>query len=208
MSRYLVIIGDMVDSRAIEDRAAVQARLNTELGRANADPAGIASPYTITLGDEFQAVLTAAPRAFRDAVALQAALHPVQVRFSLALGPLVTAINPRQALGMDGPAFHAARDGIDTLKQDGGRYRISGLDPDVEALANAALRLVARAMDRWQSRRFAILRALQADTPVARIATDLGISEQAVYKNVSSGHLHDVLGSFDAVGRLLTRALP
>ncbi len=207
MSRLIVLIGDLVASRALADRGLVQQRLSAALADANARPSSIASPYTITLGDEFQAVLRRPDRVFRDAVAIQATLHPVQVRFSLAVGPLATPVNPDQALGMDGPAFHAARAGIDALKQRGGRYRIDILDPDVADLANAALGVIAHAMDKWQTRRFRVLSALQTNTPIAAIALQLGVSEQAVYKNISDGDLHDTLATFDAISRLMERAL-
>lgn len=207
MSRVIALIGDLVASRTLADRAAVQQRLSAALARANADPSGLASPFTVTLGDEFQAVLQDPERLFRDTVAIQAALHPVQVRFSLAVGALTTPINPDQALGMDGPAFHAARAGIDALKHDGGRYRIALPDPDVTALANAALGLIGHAMDKWQSRRFRVMNALQTSAPVSGIARELGISEQAVYKNISDGNLNDALAAFTAIGRLTTRAL-
>jgi hypothetical protein len=203
----LVIIGDLVESRAIADRQALQNRLGAALDHTRAAPEGIASPYTLTLGDEFQAVLSEAERAFRDAVAIQAAVHPVLVRFSLAVGTLSTAINPRQALAMDGPAFHQARAGIEAMKAEDSLFRVHGLDADSAALANASLSLISHAFRKWQPRRVRILAALQHGTAVPEIARQQGVSEQAVYKNVSDGRLRDVLAAFTAIGRLLNRAL-
>lgn len=205
--RYLVVIGDLVDSRAAADRAGLQQRLNGALAKRNGASTGIASPYTLTLGDEFQAVLVAGSRALGDAVAIQAAVHPTLVRFSLAVGELSTAVNRRQALGMDGPAFHRARDGIDTLKAEGALFHVSGLPPDSGDLANASLRLVSRSMGKWQTRRLKVLAGLQSLMPVADIARQLRITEQAVYKNVQDGGLREVLAAFDAIGRLLDGAL-
>lgn len=204
----LAIIGDLVDSRGLTDRQSVQRRLSAVLAAANSDPAGITSPYTLTLGDEFQAVLADAPRAFLDATRIQAAVHPVMVRFSLGVGELTTSINPDQALGMDGPAFHRARDGIDLMKAEADRlFHVSGLPADCAALCNASLGLISHSFGKWQTRRFRILAALQANVPVPDIARQLGVSEQAVYKNVTDGRLKDVLATFAAVGRLMNRAL-
>lgn len=204
----LALIGDLVDSRTAPDRRGVQQHLEAALVQANTPSAGIASPYTLTLGDEFQAVLNDGGRALADAVDIQAAVHPVLVRFSLAVGQLSTDINPNRALGMDGPAFHHARDGIDAMKAgDGTLFQITGLDDDVSALCNASLGLVSNAFGKWHTRRFRILAALQRDVPVPDIARQLGISEQAVYKNISDGRLKEVLATFTAIGHLLNRAL-
>jgi hypothetical protein len=203
----LVIIGDLVSSRTLPDRQDVQRRLEVALHQVNAARAGLTSPYTLTLGDEFQAVLDRGSRVFLDAVTIQAAVHPVLVRFSLAVGDLSTAVNPHQALGMDGPAFHDARAGIETLKNQDSLLRLCLADPDTTALANAGLSLISHAFRRWQTRRIQILSALQNDRPVPEIAEALEISEQAVYKNVSDGHLRDVLDAFAATGRLIDRAL-
>jgi predicted DNA-binding protein YlxM (UPF0122 family) len=42
---------------------------------------------------------------------------------------------------------------------------------------------------------------------VPEIARQLEVSEQAVYKNISEGHLRNVLAAFAAIGRLMNRAL-
>ncbi|HEX7035462.1 MAG TPA: SatD family protein [Pseudomonadales bacterium] len=201
----LVLIADLVDSRTIPDRPRLQSRLERLLAELRGP--GVVSPYTLTLGDEFQAVLDRGPRVFRDALTIQAALHPVLVRFSLAVGELSTEVNRRQAIGMDGPPFHAARAGIDALKNEETLFRVHLPDALMADLANASLALISHAFRRWQTRRLSILSALQHDVPVQQIAERLGITEQAVYKNVSDGHLRDVLAAFDAVGRLLDRAL-
>lgn len=203
----LVIIGDLVASRTLRDRQRVQTRLSDALEGANDNAAGILSPYTLTLGDEFQAVLSAGSRVFRDALNIQAAVHPVLVRFSLAAGALSTDINPRQALGMDGPAFHRARAGIEALKHGDARYRVEGLEPTAAQLANASLSFISHALGKWRTRRFRILAALAGGMAVPDIARAEEISEQAVYKNIGDGRLRDVLDTFAAVGALIDRTL-
>ena len=203
----LVIIGDLVASRALRDRQQVQATLGDTLAAVNRPRTGLLSPYTLTLGDEFQAVLSGARRVFADALHIQAAVHPALVRFSLATGELTTTINPAQAIGMDGPAFHRARDGIEQLKHDDARYRVTGLPAAVERLANASLGFLSHASSKWRSRRFRILAELAAGTAVSDIARAEQVSEQAVYKNVADGRLRDVLDTFAALAELIDLAL-
>ena len=89
----LIVIADIIASRDIADRAAVQRDLNEALGSLNRQTDGLLSPYTITLGDEFQAVLSTAGRVFTDMLAIRAAVYPVRLRFAVSIGPMATPIN-------------------------------------------------------------------------------------------------------------------
>jgi hypothetical protein len=204
---YLVLIGDLVASRGSTNRKALQQQLKGVLKQLNERPAGPVSPYTLTLGDEFQAVFETADPVFDDMVQILAALHPVRVRFSLVLGEITTELNHDQALGMDGPAFYRARDGIDRLKGSGDLFRLEGLPDTWAALADGSLRLLSKGMLKWEANRLAILHGLLADLPVKRIAGDLQVTEQAVYKNISSGGLEAVIQVMSALTIILNSCL-
>lgn len=202
----LVVIGDMIDSRNVPDRSALQQTLQHVVGQLNQQQRAL-SPYTITLGDEFQALPANADTLFIDAMRIQAALYPVQIRFSVAIGQLSTPINPKQALGMDGPAFHSARNGIDILRKQRGLYHISGLPGPLGEMANASLPLLGHHVAKWKQRRLAITAALGAGNKVSDIATSLGISEQAVYKSISEGAVDHALALFEQLTLAINREL-
>lgn len=101
MKRAFCVIGDLVLSRQITARRAFQTRLNQglqELGRARRD---IVSPYTITLGDEFQAVYASPKRIFRDLLAVQSLAHPTRVRFAIGVGSLTTRLNRTESARLE-----------------------------------------------------------------------------------------------------------
>src|SRR5438270_9561839 len=100
----LAVIGDIVLSRAIAQRAEFQKQLRRTLDNINKRSA-MASPYTITLGDEFQAVYRDPRGVFVDILTIMERIAPVSARFAIGVGTLRTPINPTQAIGMDGPAF-------------------------------------------------------------------------------------------------------
>ena len=204
---YLVLIGDLVASRHSPQRRELQQRLKAVLKRLNQQTPGPASPYTLTLGDEFQAVFTRADTIFDDMIQILAALHPDQVRFALGLGEITTDLNPDQALGMDGPAFYRARDGIDHLKDSGDLFIIEGLPDTWADLARGSLSLLSNRIGKWEANRLAILHGLLTDRPVKDIARELGISEQAVYKNINNGGLKAVIQVLSALARLLNASL-
>ncbi|MFU8861797.1 MAG: SatD family protein [Cyclonatronaceae bacterium] len=191
MTHAIVLIGDLIESRKLTDhsRAATQKDLKTVLGQINRDASGILSPWTITLGDEFQAVYKSAGSLFTNLWTIMAAIHPVYARFSISAGAITTPINRKQAIGMDGPAFHAARDGINILKKDEGLLRVNIRNPEIERLINASLMLVSKEMLGWNSNRFHILQKLGQGEEVSRIAAEMGLSEVAVYKNRKAGAL-------------------
>lgn len=204
---YLVLIADVVASRRITDRQGLQHRLASELTTLNADTNDLVAPYTLTLGDEFQAVYDGADRVFRDLIRLMTVLHPTHVRCSLGVGDISTDLNREQALGMDGPAFYAARDGIERLKTGDDLFRIEGLPDSDASLANSSLRLVSQRMQKWQVNRLAILHGLMRSEPVHSIADGLGISEQAVYKNIHAGGLEAVIEVLTALTERLNHTL-
>jgi hypothetical protein len=204
---YLVLIGDLIASRNSPNRKDLQNRLEAVLTKLNGGTPRPVSPYTLTLGDEFQAVFETADNVFDDIVQILKALHPDQVRFSLGLGTITTDLNPNQALGMDGPAFYRARDGIDQLKDSGDLIRIEGLPARWVTLAEGSLRLLSKWIQKWEANRLAILHGLLVGDPVKTIATDLGVSEQAVYKNIRSGGLEAVIQILSALTEILNTCL-
>jgi hypothetical protein len=204
---YLVLIGDLIASRNSPNRKDLQNRLEAVLTKLNGRTPRPVSPYTLTLGDEFQAVFETADNVFDDIVQILKALHPDQVRFSLGLGTITTDLNLDQALGMDGPAFYRARDGIDQLKDSGDLIRLEGLPDRWVTLAEGSLRLLSKWIQKWEANRLAILHGLLVGDPVKTIATDLGVSEQAVYKNIRSGGLEAVIQILSALTEILNTCL-
>lgn len=200
-----MVIGDLIASKKAVRRNALQRRFQAALDTCNDDKdnrRAILSPYTITIGDEFQVVFSDPSTVFRDILRIQADLLPDKMRFSLAIGTLSTSVNRKRAVGMDGPAFHRARAGIDSLKDEQHSYVIGGLGGTLDALANSTLTLISDQMEKWRTVRFQVLAMqLRGEEPSA-IAETLGISKTAVYKNREHGSLLTIQRAFDALARL------
>lgn len=216
MSNKVVLIGDVVESKRLDeaDRSSLQESLLGVIGRLNENSESIEAPMTITLGDEFQAVYSNADSILADSWSILAEIHPVSVRFSVGVGNIVTPINKEQALGMDGPAFHAARDGIEKLKNTGKIYRIEVADksekePDKAdlRLLNQTLELLSNEMKRWKKVRFQILERLNREVAVKDIAKELNLSDAAVYKNRDEGDLSLVLNLQNTISKLLNQKI-
>jgi hypothetical protein len=206
---YLAAIADVVASRDLPDRDAVQRRLQRSLDARNAArPSGeLLSPYTLTLGDEFQVLVARAQGIFHDLLEVAADLAPVRLRFALAVGGIDTAINPEQAIGMDGSAFHRTRDGIERLKAQGGRCRVEGLEGVAAELVNQGLALAFGALDDGRGSRVPLTAGLLAGEPMATIARRLERTEQTLYKTARTADLYAVVGFLQSVEALLDEQL-
>jgi hypothetical protein len=205
--QVIAVIGDLVGSRGVAQRSAFQRRLAKVLEKTSAAARRLASPYTITLGDEFQAVYRGGESLFADVVGIMAEIHPVRARFAVGVGELTTRINPEQALGMDGPAFHQARAALTALKAEERLLRIAGAEEKTWALANRVLNLLSNDLEDWSRNRLFILAGLLQGHAVREIEEGLKISRVAVYKNIRAAALDEVAGICQELAGALDRTL-
>ena len=115
---YLALIADVIDSKMVQERFNLQKQLEKTLRKMN-ELFGdyLASCFTLTLGDEFQALLKVDAPVFQIIDTLRSELIPTQLRFGIGLGEIVTAIDPLQSIGADGPAYWNARAAINLVHQ-------------------------------------------------------------------------------------------
>jgi hypothetical protein len=206
---YLVLIADIIASRQIVQRAAFDASLKKALDDLNARRQGeLLSPYTVTIGDEIQAVFGRADHVFGDVFTILAAVYPRRMRFSFSAGELVTPINRERAIGMDGPAFHMARERMDELKKSGHLFDVAMAESAQDhALLRPVLELVSHEVKRWKRNRLEILALMMEGQTPHQIAERLGLSDQAVYKNIDAGALEVMVDIFAQVSQHCNRLI-
>jgi hypothetical protein len=190
-SAYAVLMGDLVGSERAPSLKTVHKAFNKAVSNANeifADD--VASPLTITLGDEFQGLLTSFARAWDAAVALRIELLVAEIpcRFVVGVARLETSLNKKEAWNMMGSGLSAARDKLND-KRTASAYRFSFSDePVVELLLDAvgdALTQGEQAWTRTQLEYYAKSRAPERKN--ADVAKKLGVSERVLYKVLHAG---------------------
>ncbi|MDZ7756796.1 SatD family protein [Rhodohalobacter sp.] len=203
MSTYIVVIGDIVESKDLKpaQRKNTQNQLEDVFHQLNRQSRQLLSPYTITLGDEFQAVYRSADQLFHDIWAFTAEIHPVKVRVVISVGEITTEINREQSLGMDGPAFHAARDRIEEMKSNDTLLSLTTDDKSFDRLVNSSFRILGGNLRTWNKNRFTILKKRYENIEVKKIARDLNLSEVAVYKNIHAGTLDAVVDLTECISQ-------
>jgi hypothetical protein len=201
--KVIVVIADIVLSKKINDRHVFQQHLEKTVGALSAGHPDLLSPYTVTLGDEFQAVYERAGRVFRDYFMLQKTLHPHRIRFVIGVGELTTPLNPRMSIGMDGPVFHLARQGMGELKQSGSLLRVMMAGVDEAGWINPALDLLSHTTDGWHLNRLEVLQRLLDGEDPKTIAQAMELTPAAIYKNIQAGALNTILTLCGEVSRAL-----
>lgn len=210
MDKAIIIIGDIEGSRELKEaeREEVQEQLKAILNQINSDAAGLASPYTITLGDEFQAVYAHAGDLFTHCWRILSAVFPVKIRFSIGVGAIVTPINTERAIGMDGPAFHAARDGIEQLKELGFLMHMEYREKSQKTLLNilnGTLHLLSKEIGDWNKNRISMLHMLKEGMDYKEISKRLELSKAAFYKNKEAGMLDEIIELTDNIAEMLNK---
>lgn len=207
-SLYVALIGDIRGSRELEDRNEVQEEfkevvnsLNDEIPRKS-----IASQFTVTTGDEFQALLTDASPAVEAAVAASDQFHPARLRFGIGRGELDTEVNPNRAIGMDGPCFHRARGAINSAQSQEAWVRVRGWKGFDERV-NAMFDLVQCVREDWTDRQAEFARALEVKGTQKAVAEHFNVSKSTVSESLSAGHAQEVRKAEDALAECLQDGL-
>ena len=130
---YIAIIGDIKNSKKIVDRGAFQEHLKKILDNINLKYSDcIASKFTITLGDEFQGLLTTGNNIMEIIQYIKKEIYPVKIRFGIGIGSISTKINSEISIGADGPGYYKARESIETLKKSERKKEKSQVDIQVK----------------------------------------------------------------------------
>ena len=205
--KYLVLIGDVIGSKQLPARAQFQRRLKSALQRLNGRRKNLISPYTLTLGDEFQAVYRDPSGLFADIFTLLSGIAPVQARFAIAVGEIVTPINSTQSIGMDGSAFHLARARLEKLKGQGRLLGIPDSDDPRWRLPVSTLAVLSGLMEGWRQKRLQLFAGMLAGAGVGDLARQTRITPRAVNKNIRAADLDEWRRIVDEISRLLNEEI-
>jgi hypothetical protein len=199
---YFAIIGDIVGSRHISDRADLQKKLQRILDDINTKfEADIAAGFVITLGDEFQGLLWRPDNIIEMIDTIKLKAYPVRLRFGIGIGSITTEINPRMAIGADGPALHNARRMLDEIKKiekgkmsDSTDTRICEGDTESNAvrLINSNLALCSFIERKWSKKqRELIEQALLTGLSQREIASRLKVAQSSIQRRFKRAGYYD-----------------
>lgn len=200
--RRATLIGDVVASRSVDDRATLHADLMTSLDRVN-DELRPLHPLRLTVGDEYQGAFARVGDAVRASLLLRLHLPDHDVRHGLGWGEIarLQADPPIE----DGPGWWAARAAIEAVHAEqeraATRWRRTAFrtdDPESVALAQAVeagLLLRDQAVDRLDARSLSVVRGMLAGQTQKQIAEELDVSPSAVSQRIRTDALAAIVAA-------------
>jgi hypothetical protein len=212
---YLAIIGDIIESKKISNRSEIQEKLVRILEDINERYSeDIESKFMITLGDEFQGLLSQGKNVIEIIERIQIKMYPIQIRFGIGIGKIVTEIISLMPIGADGSAYHNARNMINKLKNFEKQNKATDADimissdgnnSDLELLLNTILSLCTSIKEKWtdRQREVAFDCLLNGDNQ-REVAARLNIGQPSVHKLLSKADYYSYKKAMDVVSQVLT----
>ena len=216
--KYIAIIGDIKMSKSIIERGKLQKHVINILKTINDKYApSIASKFLITLGDEFQGLLSSGDHLMDIIQFIKTEAQPIEIRFGIGVGTITTAINPEAALGADGPAYYMARECIDNMKmaeRTKGRVcgnvqiRIDSSNHSQELSLNTIFNLMHCIEQNWTVKQKEIVYyALLHREKQTDIAKQFNVSQSHVQQVFSKTHFYAYKDAYDSVNTNLKEVL-
>lgn len=202
---YATLIGDLIESRAVSSRIALQRSVEGALRAANEllDPAQRLEP---TVGDEFQGAFRDPLSAARASLVIRLLLlkeADVDARFGIGWGE-VTVFEDRTPISQDGPGWWSAREAIERVYalSGGGRTEFvrtylksaplrGPTRGEIDAL-NAFLFCRDALVDQMKPRSRRLLLGLILEMSQAEMAAEEGISQSAVSQSLAASGAHAI----------------
>lgn len=211
---YVAVIGDIRQSKKIENRSEVQEKLKQALEDINEKYDNeISSKFIITLGDEFQGLLCSGSNMMDIITEIERKMHPVKIRFGVGIGAITTDVNKEMSIGADGPGYYKARGAIEFLKENEKkkqtnaadiRIEVEGDNQSITTMINTILSLLTVIKDSWSDRQREIIwDMLQHQDSQTDAAKRFKIKQPAIQKSLSKGKYYAYKDALDTIGRAL-----
>lgn len=203
---YHALIGDIVGSSTLSNRAEVQRALeglvetlNEELGEP--ENGGLATAIRLTAGDEIQALLVDSGHTVDVVVRIADELHPTLVAWGLGVGPITTELGPDVAR-IDGPCFHRAREAVGEAGAGDEWLRAKGFPAPHGQTISALFRLMGAIRSRWKPAQIRYIRGARRHLQ-RKVAELNNVDESTVSKALQAARFRDVEDAEAAVRDLL-----
>ena len=196
--QYYAIIGDIKRSKKIENRCEIQEKLKKILDNVNSIYNNdISAKFLITLGDEFQGLLEITAPILEIIKYIQREIYPIKLRFGVGIGNVSTLINHEAAIGADGPAFYAAREMIEFLREQEKKLKKQAADIQISVYEkkcfeteeiNAMFSLLKIIEDSWtEKQRYTIWDMMIHQESQKMCAERMDITQSTVARRLADG---------------------
>lgn len=202
----IVILGDIVNSRLIENRLEFGTDLRMLLERLSSKSL-LLTQFSMMGIDQFVAVSSHARGLLDLILDLALGLYPYQVRIAIARGEIDVGLLSGIAQNMDGPAFHRAAAAIERIESQSDFLGFNGFGEALDAAVNAASVLLALSINAWSAKQRRVIVQVRKETTQVQAAEVLGITPQAVSDSLRSSRYRDVKRALAGMEKALLRVM-
>ena len=211
---YIAIIGDVKNSKKIEDRNNVQNKLKNILNKINEDYENdISAKFVITLGDEFQGLLDKGENILNIVEDIEKMMYPIEIRFGIGIGTITTDIDSMMAMGADGPGYYMARKAIERIKENEGKNKTYNSNVRIEIdedknltseMLNTIFSLLSVVKNEWTDRQREIISDFEKYKDGQEKSSErLGITQSSVQRGLTNGNYYAYRNAKDTVNNIL-----
>ena len=206
---YIVVKGDIIDSRNVKDRDKLQQQLSEYLKTINEQYKNvIAAEFMITSGDGFQGLMNNADHLF-DITNLIEEL-PVNIRFGIGIGEVSTEIDSKNSAVIDGPCYHLADDMLKRIKTEEtqntakrANIQMASNTPN-DGIINGLLSLRYVIKSSWTKRQHEVIGAyISHDENQYKTAAVLGVNQSTVSRALKATNFYSVKSAETEVIRFI-----
>jgi len=180
------VLGDVVDSRAVEDRAALRRRLEDACERvSDAHADAVVAPFTPLKGvDELAGVLSTPAPVYDVVDRFRAALHPHELRVGVAAGEIDVGTGSNDPAAMDGPAFHRADELLVDIEGTAFRFAMDLGDEHLDTVVADEVNLLLFRKREWTDHQREVVRRYREAGSQAGVAAAMDVSQPAVSRTL------------------------
>lgn len=202
---YVILMADILESRE-KDANEVMLEFKETVKHINDNwQTNIISPLTITLGDEFQAIIDTVENAVNIIIEIEefilAKEFTFKLRYVLNFGKIETEINREIAHEMLGEGLTDARKALTDLKNSESRFLIKFKKEDwrIEKMLNDTFKIFQYYIDSWKVNDYKIASHFIRHDDYKVIADKLGINRSTAWRRRKSLNIDE----FETVKRII-----
>jgi hypothetical protein len=186
MADYFIVMGDVIGSRK-RDATRLRQQLKTLLAACNGDlKTAILSPYTTTLGDEFQGIARSLKAVAECIFYLEETRIKKQndfgIRYVAHYGEIQTPINTEVAYGMMGPGLTKARALLTDKRRGQPRFCFDLPDTRLAENLTQLFRVIEGLTSRWGRRDFSLIADMLSNTNNEEVAAKNKKNRSQIWK--------------------------
>jgi hypothetical protein len=185
-NNYFILMGDVIESRKL-DATKLRQQLNTLLSTCNKElNPEILSPYTTTLGDEFQGIAgslhaVAGTIFYLDEARIKKQ-YDFMIRYVALYGEIQTPINTDVAYGMMGPGLTKARALLTDKRRGEPRFCFELPDTQLAENLTRLFSVIDGLTDRWKQRDSSIIADMLSNTNNEEVAAKHKKNRSQIWK--------------------------